>query len=249
MEQEGFELKIFFKPNSVYKTELLQITETEILIPNMPEQVSSSEVSSTSTLSVGPSTDNESDIIITYDTMDMQVTGIGAGQTKTPELAGMKIYGKLKNGIQSIDSIVGGDPTFQDMLQNLIEPMFSSMQIDFPNPMKLSDTFLDTKIIELPMGGIGITTITMNTNYTLTSVTNDTAYLTTDINLYGNLNMMGKDIPLEGTGTGTMILDLNNNYILNSSTVIDQEMKMEMQGMIMETKVKATVNTKTKKVK
>jgi len=249
LAEEGFELKMLFQPNSEYVTDLEQVTSTTMSIPNMPEQSSVSEVFSSSTLKFGPMADNQCDMLIVYDEMDMQISGAGSEQIETPKLAGMKIYGKLIEGAQSIDSIVGVEQSMQNMIEGLKEPLFSNSQIDFPNTMKLGDEFLDTKIIEIPIEEMGSTEMTTDTKYTLIKVTDNIAELATQINLSGKVSVMGKEIPLEGSGSGTMSIDIKQQYSTSSSTTIDQVMNMEMQGMTMMQKITVTMTTKTKKVK
>ncbi len=249
LEKDGYELKMEFKENSEYVTEVLQITNTVMTIPEMPEQKTSATTTTKTTLKTGPMLNKQCDVLITYDEMDMQVSGAGTGQVETPELVGMKIYGKLTEGIQSIDSIVGGDPAIHTMLQNLLEPIFSNMQIDFPNPMKIGQEFLDTKVTEIPIEGMGSTYIKTETNYTLVNVNNDIADLTSQVKLTGMISIMEDEFPLNGTGTGTMSLDLKQNYSPSSSTSIDQEVNMEIRGISMNQKVSMSINTKTQIVK
>jgi len=154
-----------------------------------------------------------------------------------------------KAGVQSIDSIVGAEQSFQEMLEGLIEPIFSNIHIDFPNPMTIGDTFLDTKVTELPIKGMDSCIITTDTKYTLVSVAGNEAQLKTEINLKGDFKIMDKVFPLIGTGSGDMSIDLVEEYSTSSSTVINQEMVMEMQGMTMNQKVTSSVTTKTQKVK
>jgi len=246
--KDGYELKMLFQPKSEYVTNLKQVTSTSMSIPDMPEQNSESIVTSISTLKTGPLTDNQSELLLVYDEMDVQISGIGA-QAETPSIAGMKIHGKLTDGVQSIDSIVGGDEAVQNMTKSLLEPMFSNMQINFPNPMKIGDEFLDTKVIELPLEGMGSSSITTETNYTLSKVIDNIAYLTTQTNLSGTVSIMEKEFPLKGSGSGIMTLDLEKHYSPTSTSEINQEMTIDMQGMSMDQKVIVSMNIKTEKVK
>ena len=115
--------------------------------------------------------------------------------------------------------------------------------------MKIGQEFADTKVIELPMEGMGSASITTNTTYKLIKVTDDIADLTTKVSLSGTMSMMGQEIPLNGAGSGTMSIDLKQQYSPSSNTTIDQELAMELQGMTVEQKVRVSVITKTQKVK
>lgn len=249
LAEEGYQLMLLFQPNSEYVADMEQVTSTTMSIPNMPEQSSISDISSSTILKFGPLVDNQCDMLIIYDEMDMEVSVAGSKQIDTPNLVGMKIYGKLKDGVQSIDSIVGVENSFKNMMEGLLEPLFNNLQIEFPNPMKIGDEFLDTKVIEIPIEGMGSTKITTVTKYILLKVTNNIAELATEINLSGKVSMMEKEIPLEGSGSGTMSIDLEQQYSTSSSTIIDQLMNMEMQGMTMLQKITVSMTTKTKKVK
>ncbi len=249
IEEEGFELELVFQPDSEYLTNLVQVTSTSMSIPNMPEQSTESKVSTTSTLSFGPLLNKQSEMLIVYNEMDMEVIGVGTDQAEAPSLVGIKIHGKLSEGIQSIDSIVGGDETLQNMLKSLMEPMFVNMQVDFPNPMKIGDEFLDNKVVEIPIEGMGSTTINTDTKYTLIKVHNDVAELATQINLTGNMSMMGKEIPISGKGSGAMSIDLKQLYSPSSTTLIDQEITMDLGGETMVQKVTVSLTTDTQKLK
>jgi len=247
--EEGYEIKMLFKPNSKYVTELEQVTNSIMTMPGTPGQNMINSVSAASTMTFGPLINNQSEMLLVYDKMDVEFSGMGSDQMDTPNLVGMKLYGKLTEGIQSIDSIVGGEESMHNMMESLLEPMFSNMQIDFPNPMKIGEHFIDTKTITIPIEEMGSTTVITDTKYTLIKVTNNIAEITTDLTLSGNLSMMGNEFPLKGSGSGIVSIDLEQQYSVSSSVVIDQVMNIEMQGMTMDQKTSVSLDTKTQKVR
>jgi len=253
IEEEGFELKMLFQPNSQYVTHLEQDIKTSMSTPSLLKESSVSNVASlSSTLTFGPMIDDQCDMLTVFDKIDMKLfiegEEEGVDQVNSSKLAGLKIYGKLKDGVQSIDSIVGEEESIQEMLEELMEPVFKNLKLNFPNPMKIGDEFLDTKVIEMPMGEMG-STITTETKYTLIKVSNNIAEFNTQINLNGKVSMMGKEIPIKGSGSGTMSLDIEQQYTTSSSSILDQVMTMEMQGMTMNQKTVISITTTTKKVK
>lgn len=247
VESQGYILNVAFLPDSEYVTELTQDTNTKMEMGEMPPQDAINRLVSASTLKFGPLVNGASEMLIVYDTMYIQSTGTGSD--KLPDFNGMKIHGKLTSGVQSIDSIVGGETSMHSMMAKLMEPMFNNLQIDFPNPMKIGDQFDDHKVIEIPLEGMGSSSIVMNTKYTLTKVEEGQAYLDLIISMSGTMSIMDKEFPLEGTGTGDMSIDLAGQYCSLSSTVIDQKMAMEMQGMTINQDISVSMVTKTQKVK
>ncbi len=246
---DGYEIEVMFQPDSEYVTNISQVTTTSMTMPNMPEQSSIIEVSTGTTLIFGEKKNNVSEMLIIYDEVDMEVTGVGAGQVQKPALAGMEIYGKLENGVQSIDSLVGGDEALRGIVETSLEPMFNNLQVDFPNPMKIGEEFLDTKVTKVPIEGAGEVSMTIETIYTLNKVVDGVADLTAKFKVNGLMSIMDKEFPVKGSGNGNMSIDLMQKYVKNSYTVMDQVMTMEMQGMSMEQKVNVSMLMDQEKTK
>lgn len=246
---DEYELKMLLKPNSEYVTELIQENKTVTSISGMENYTTRSTYSFTTKIETDSMVGNQCNMVFSYEKMNVDFHGSFGTQPDPSKVDDLRLYGKLTDGVQSIDSIVGGDPSIRSMGQDLMEHITNSAQIDFPNSMKIGEDFKITEDVDMPSAGISSSSFTSVTTYTLTEVTNDMAHLTTEIELTGNYFVKDEENIVRGSGHGMLILDINEHYAPSTTTVVDQIVTTERQGDPIEYEGTMSMELKIQKIK
>lgn len=163
-------------------------------------------------------------------TMSFLKSGKKMANILTPD---MKFFGKASpDGLPVYDSISG--ITLDDRQKLQILKMSSVVsQITLPNrQLKVGDSDTINNPIVIPIGGMNMT-MDYITVYHLKSVQGKTAFF--DVKAQFNLNMELKNIPVEGSGSGsgTMEYDLQNRYPAKYYLQYQIKIRFAKDGMIM----------------
>jgi hypothetical protein len=168
-------------------------------------------------------------------TMKMNGNAIPIPQEKLG--AGVSIYAHVSpDGKMMADSIGGAKAT--DTSQAHISQMLRSIQknIKFPDhPMQIGETFTEDMPINIPVAGNSLSAES-KVIYKLISVANGNANFDVTMSMDMTLPVAGASIHMAGTGTGSMVYSIANNF----ATAYNTKFNMTVDGDIKTLKINAT---------
>jgi hypothetical protein len=236
--QQTINFKIAYKPNMTYKQTTEQsmtnaISYGEDVEPM--EQESSSKMSST--IKTGKLSNGTFPI-----TMTLEADKDSDASAVMPE--GATVYGIVKqDGMPQFDSInAPGMPAETKSAMIAMMKTMASQNMVPDRKVKVGETFSIDTPMELPMGPM-VMNMNTKTTYKLTKVEGKKAYF--DLNLVINMSSQieGQEMKGSGTGTGTLVYDIDHNFFTQQNLKSNMKMDMEMQGMKMNIGVNQDMKT------
>lgn len=157
---------------------------------------------------------------------------------KAPIADGTTLYGHCNEHTMPVyDSVYapGMDKETVKVFSDMISKTLS--QIKFPEKqMKPGEEFKQETPVSLPVGAAKFDMVIV-TIYKLKSIKDNTGFFDILLTYTANANFQGNDMPMKGSGNGTMEMDAVNgffrNYEINS--VIEVNMKVQDKEMKMKT--------------
>lgn len=231
--------KIGYKPNTTYKITTLQSTKSGVSYgEGMEPMESEAKTTITSTVATGKPVNSEYSIV-----SDMSFDKESQAAAQLP--SGVKLIGKVKaDGKVQIDSLSapGMDAAMKNVLKESLKANLTQMLIS-ERKVKVGESFTESTPTEMPMGPMTVVMDT-KTTYKLTKVVGKKAYF--DINQVVNMTtkVEGQDLKGSGTGSGTMVYDIDSNYFTENNNSTSIKMNFEAQGMAMNLSV-TTISNQT----
>ncbi|MGI9525680.1 MAG: hypothetical protein ACR2MS_01060 [Weeksellaceae bacterium] len=234
LAQEQFIFKVKIKPNKTYTKQLYTVGRNEITFVSDKEAINDSTmqspiiIESDSQMTVIEKTqaldeNGEIPTTLVYDKMLTKKTINGdEDSTKNNPYAGMKIMGKYdKNFKLKIEQITGDYITQQmkDLLINTLEQI--QQGIEFPErPLRVGDSFDNQIPLTIPIEGMSPIVIYNHMKLLLTSIKDNMAYFKNEYNI--SFQMQEEDLSIEasGSGTGTSVYDIEENYLIKNTSQI-----------------------------
>ncbi len=238
--QQTVNFKIAYKPNTTYKQTTVQTNKTAVSYgEGMEPMESDSKSTITSTIKTGKPANGEYSLIseMSFDKDSQEAASLPAG---------VKLIGKVKNdGSVQIDSLVapGMEQQMKDVLKQSMKANLTQMMVA-EKKVKVGETFTQNTPTEMPMGPVTVLMDT-KTTYKLTKVEGKKAFFDVAQTVTMTTKVEGQDLKGSGTGSGTMVYDIDNNFPLENNNSTTIQMNFEAQGMAMNLKVTTISNQTT----
>jgi len=226
-------------PNTIFKTSIEQNMEMNMTMsghgmPTYPTVVKTKTTGGTTLIIGNKNQLGYNPVSITYDSLNVVAENelpVSSGQS-TPDFSKAKLHGHYDGKTIRVDSVTGVNDQLSNMIQQLSQPIFDDMIINFPsNPMSIGESFTDFKTLDLPLQGLGIGVMDMKLTYTLVKVMNQKATFNNTLVINGSININGEESLIVGEGSGYSILDITEKYISFSNLTLTQTTNMKMQGV------------------
>lgn len=226
-------------PNTLFKTHTEQQMDLTMKMsgkgmPAQPMTVKSFSDGATTMTTGSKNAAGLIPLLIAYDSLKIssQSDLPGVEQPESPDFSNGKIHCHYDGSSIVLDSITGINAQLSNQMEQFSQAMFENLNINFPeSPIHIGDSFSDVRSIDIPMQGVGVGTMNFNTNYTLEKVNSGMATFNTVVELSGSISISGEESPINGSGTGTTIIDMEEKYANFSELTLTQNMSMKMQGM------------------
>jgi hypothetical protein len=239
--QQSFLFKIKSLPDHLYETNMgmsmnmemnmsgdsatmQQIQAKGIKLPMLITSVTNMDMSIKTGLVAA---DNSFPIVMNYNSIVSKKTLNGTETSDPPNpLLGQKMFGQYTpDGKLKIDSISG--KTLDEQTKATITTAVGKMvnQIHFPDhPLKIGDTFTQEVPFDMPMAGSNMQ-LTIKIIYKLTAVDKKSAFFDLEESMDMNSSSTEMTMKGAGTGSGTLVYDINNNW----ATTLNSNLKMNYQ--------------------
>ncbi len=230
--QQTINFKIAYKPNTTYKQTVTQDMKMEMSYgEGMDPMVNEAKTTMINTTKTGKVVNGE----IPF-TTEIEIDK--AMQDAGGLLQGTKMYGKItKDGKPQFDSISskGMDERTKDMMFSTMKTSASQLFVA-ERKMKVGDSYVVDTPMDMPMGPV---TIKMNTKttYKLKKIEAGKGHFDMDQVVTMSTQVEGQDLKGSGSGKGTMVYDINNQYPTEFKNLTTMQMAMSAQGMDMNIKV------------
>ncbi|MEQ9188767.1 MAG: hypothetical protein RLP15_13615 [Cryomorphaceae bacterium] len=153
----------------------------------------------------------------------------GISEMQIPE--GLRIYGATTlAGFPRLDSIseTGRGAEYEEALLTTMKGIFG--QLKFPNrELELGDTFSDTVPLEIPIAGLSMELVTKS-NYTLTELHEGEAHFDLVQDYALNSDIPEFSATASGEGLGTLIYDIEHQFITLQNSNIQMEMTIQFEA-------------------
>lgn len=245
--QENFTFKQAVLPNSIYKSSMQTIVDSEMIFGEAtgmePTKSNGITLMSYSVIS-GDLNEVNIPVEMEYDSL---VTQYSIGMSDTPiEMVlfkGTKIYGSFgeKNAF-SLDTIIGDiDETQRTTLTETLKQF--SQSIMFPEAsMKIGEDFNQEIPFTIPVPGQKPLEVKIKTNYKLIEIKKGIAYFDLIQEYIMESNQDLGDMTMTGEGKGKLEFDIENSFAILVETISDSDLKMKIGEM--EMNVKSNTHTK-----
>lgn len=238
--QQTINFKIGYKPNMTYNQTTVQTNKTAISYgEGMEPMENEAKTTSTTVTNTGKAVNGEYSFVseMNFD----KDTQAAAAMSE-----GIKFIGKVKaDGQLQIDTMEapGIDEQTKAIMQESLKANLTK-GLAPERKVKVGETFTQTTPTEMP---IGPATIVMNTKttYKLTKVEGKKAYFDVSQTVDMSSKAQGPEIKGSGSGSGTMVYDIDNNFPVENNLSTNFKMTMDMQGMIMDLSVTNMSNETT----
>jgi hypothetical protein len=220
--------KVEYKPNTTYTSTTSQDNKIEIGYGGEP-MVQEMKSELVNTLVVGSLTNGEAPFTMEL-SMDKNTQG-------AEQLNGTKITGKVKPGQMPVIEAVktpGNEPMMNDMMKGMIEQTMKQAFFQ-PRQIKVGESFVQESPLEIPMGHVTMKMKDVVT-YKLLKVEGTKAHFSQDHVITLDMDVEGQNMKGTGTGKGTMIYDMTNNFVINNVNDVVMDMGFEAQGQAMNIK-------------
>lgn len=150
------------------------------------------------------------------------------------------LYGRVKkNEAPVYDSIQapGMDPAMKEMFFNTMKST-SSQSFVAARKVKVGETFTVDVPLTIPAGPIELV-MKNSTTYKLVKVEGKKAYFDVKYAITMDSEIEGTPMKATGDGTGTLIYDIENSFIINNDGIVNMTMDMDVMGMMLNIKSKA----------
>jgi hypothetical protein len=226
--QQTVKFKIGYKPNTTYKLVTEQKSKTSVSygadIEPMDQETAMKVIN---TVKIGKLTGNVMPLVMTMEAdKDSDATAV------MPQ--GATVYGIVKqdNSVQ-FDSI--NAPGMPEQAKTVIMTMMKSVATQYVVPertVKVGETFVVDTPVEVPMGPVNMLMNT-KTTYKLLKIEGKKAYFDMNMVIDISAKVSGQDMKGSGTGSGSLVYDMDKNFFTQQVTKADSKITFEAQGMKM----------------
>lgn len=227
--QQSINFKIAYKPNTVYKQTTEQATTSTISYgEDMEPMEQEATTNMTHITKTGKLANGAMSIII-------EMAPEKGSEMEMVMPNGATAYGIVKqDGVPQIDSVnaPGMPAQTKEIMLSTMRTMAGQNLVPAARTVKVGESFTVDTPIEMP---IGPATMNMNTKttYKLNRVEGKKAYFDLTMSIDMKTNAEGQDMKGTGSGSGTMVYDIDNNFFTNQDIKTDMNMNFEAQGMAM----------------
>lgn len=175
-----------------------------------------------------------------------------SGKVTVP--GGTELFGSVAPGEDlKIDSATGPDPVHSEIEQKSMSSLFDQLRLPRAE-ISTGQSFTADNPIQLPIPGMRATLI-MHVTYTLVNVFEGMANLTMVMTISLQTESSGMAFPMTatGSGTGTMVYDVNRHFPVDLEMKYNIDLRMAAGGMVMhvsggnDDSIKTTISTSATK--
>ncbi len=227
-QAQTVDFKIEYKPNTTYTSTTSQDNKVEVGYGGEP-MVQEMKSQLVNTIKVGALSNGEAPFTIE---LSMDTSEQGAAQ-----INGTKVTGKVKPGqVPVIENVKtpGNEPMMNDMIKGMMEQAMAQTFLP-ARKVKVGESFTQESPMEIPMGPVTMKMKDVVT-YKLLKVEGRKAHFSQDHVITLDMDVEGQNMKGNGTGSGTVVYDMDNNFIVNNVTDMVMNMGFEAQGQAMEIK-------------
>jgi hypothetical protein len=251
--QESITLRMQYKAQKKYHQSMQQNTSTEITYSGSKEMMDTLEAGGTKNQTVQKVEITSESIIRTGKVNNLGVFPLNMEFIKStsssgnPPIAdGTILYGHCTaTSLPVYDSVntVGAEKETVKQTADLISKTFA--QVPFSEKqMKPGDEYKQEIPVNIPVGAATFD-MTIVTVYTLKSIKNNIGYFDILMNYTANATYQGTEMPMKGSGSGTMELDATDGFFRRYQLDSDIELNMNVQDMEIKMKMHSALVTHT----
>jgi hypothetical protein len=230
--QQFVNFKIGYKPETTYKQTTVQSTKAEISYGGgMEPMVNEGKTTSATTIVTGKPVKG-----IYPFTLQMDFDKETQAAANMPE--GTKLYGKIMpEGKLEVDSIQapGMNEQMKDVLKGSMKAA-AEQNLLAEKKIKVGESHVVTTPLDLPMGPV-TAHLDTKTTYKLKKIEGRKAYFDVDQVITMNSNIEGQDVKANGSGTGQMVYDIDQNFPVEYNNTTSMSLAFSAQGMDMNLKI------------
>lgn len=238
--QQTINFKIGYKPNMTYKQTTVQTNKTAMAFgEGMEPMEQEAKSNSTTVINTGKAVNGEYSFV-----SEMNFDKDTQAAASIPE--GIKLIGKVKaDGQLQIDTMEapGVDDQTREIMKQTLKANLTSVLVP-ERKVKVGESFTQITPTEMPMGPVTVMMET-KTTYKLTKVEGKKAYFDVAQTVNMTTKVEGQDLKGSGSGSGTIVYDIDNNYPVENNLSTNIKMDMEAQGMQMNLNVTNMTNQTT----
>ena len=244
--QRKMHLHISFKPNYKYTETNDQITNMDMEFSGDKESLKSlpdggKPIKKTIIMHVEKETTTGKYYNDSLFAIKTVLTDVETMDGAKPIPPGSTIYStRSKTGRTVFDSL-SAEGMDSEVKEKLL-PMFKALIVQIVIPerdLKIGESFVDITPLRIPISGMTLDLL-LNTTYKLKSISGNLAYLDVEQTYTMSSESVSLPVKASGTGTGTLIYDINAGYFTKYNLEGIVSMNLEIEGKTMKMKIETT---------
>ena len=239
--QRKMHLHISFKPNYKYTETNDQITNMDMEFSGDKESLKSLPDGGKLIMHVEKETTTGKYYNDSLFAIKTVLTDVETMDGAKPIPPGSTIYStRSKTGRTVFDSL-SAEGMDSEVKEKLL-PMFKALIVQIVIPerdLKIGESFVDITPLRIPISGMTLDLL-LNTTYKLKSISGNLAYLDVEQTYTMSSESVSLPVKASGTGTGTLIYDINAGYFTKYNLEGIVSMNLEIEGKTMKMKIETT---------